>query len=279
MHLETVSDLSSVLPLWVRWAGPLIALATLAAVALVVFVVVVRGSLRAASHSDVGAVEDVATRQAHVGRRGAAIATLLLPVIAVVAALAFVGPVSAVPRPLMIAALVLAGAFVAILQLSVVDRCLHGPSEQGLLHSALGVIVAYSPVLILIALGWFAPSALVTWTIVPWTLAALVVVYGWLRVPLLLARTPLAGDADDRTSNIVYRTAESLTIPVDRVIEFRTRQLNAFAYPWLGLDFGENVPVGARKDRVGCGGGRAALANVELLVEVVAVLGDLVRFA
>ena len=232
MEYDSLSGLSSVLPAWVAWVGPLIALATLAAVSLVLFVVVVRGSLRVAAHSDEWTER---ARQVHVGRSGAAIAMLLLPVIAVVAALAFVGPLSAVPRPLVIVALVMAGAFVAILQSSVVDRFLYGPSDQGLLQSALGVIISYAPLLILIALGWFAPSNLVTWTVAPWTLAVLGVVYAWLRVPLLLARTPLAGDADDRASSIVKRASESLSIPVDRVIELRTRHLNAFAFPWLDV--------------------------------------------
>jgi Zn-dependent protease with chaperone function len=227
-----VSELTSVLPAWVAWAGPLLALTTVIAVSVVLFVILVRGSLRSAA---VAGEWTERARQVHVARVGAAVTVVVLPVIGVMVATAFVGPLATVPRFVVAVTLVILGAGLGLRQSATVDRFVHGQSDEELLQSALGVVISYSPLLALIALGWFAPSQMSTWIIVPWSIVVCGVVYVWLRAPLLIAKTPLAQEADDRTSAIVDRAAESLLIEVDRVIEFRTRQPNAFAFPWLNL--------------------------------------------
>ncbi|MDH3247514.1 MAG: M56 family metallopeptidase [Acidimicrobiia bacterium] len=232
MRLDDLNELTSILPAWVPWAGPSIALATLVFVSLVVMVVLVQGAFRTASRAETWTER---ARSVHVARTGAAIAVLLLPAVGVVAATAFVGPLAAVPRPFVMGVLGVVGVVTAILQSSVVDRYVHGPSDAGLLRSAFGVVISYSPLLALIVLGWFAPSDLISWPMLPWAVVVLVVVYAWLRIPLLMMRTPLARAADDRTSTIVERAAESLSMDVELVLEFRTRQPNAFAFPWLGV--------------------------------------------
>ena len=96
MNVDSLSELSAVLPAWVPWAGPLLAFVTLAAVYLVVKLVVVRGALRAAAASVTWTER---ARHVHVARLGAALAALALPAVGGLAAVSFVGPLSAVPRP------------------------------------------------------------------------------------------------------------------------------------------------------------------------------------
>lgn len=232
MRDVSLSELTSVLPAWVPWAGPLLALVTFGAAYLVFRLVVVEGALRSATDTEPWTER---ARHVHVARLGAAMAVLLLPVLGGLASASLVGPVSAVPRPAVTVTLAVIGAAAAIRLSSRVERYVHGPSEEGLLHSATGIVLSFAPVLALIALGWFAPSELSSWAMVPWFVATLVVIRLWLRAPLLMLGTPLAREADAQTSNIVERAAESLAITVDRVIEFRTRQPNAFAFPWLDV--------------------------------------------
>ncbi len=232
MNVESLSELTSALPAWVRWAGPVLALGTLGAVYLVVRFLVVGGALRVAARS--GPWTERA-RHVHVARLGAAVAVLVLPAVGGVASTAFVGPLSAVPARAVTFLLAGGGAVAAIRLSSVVDRYVHGPSDEGLVRSAFGVVISFAPLLALLGLGWFAPSALNSWVMVPWLIAVVIVIHLWLRAALLIVRTPLARDADARTSTIVDRAARSLSREVDRVIEFRTRQPNAFAFPWLNV--------------------------------------------
>jgi Zn-dependent protease with chaperone function len=232
MTRERLSELTSVLPGWVPWAGPLFALGTFGAVYLIVRWFVVHGALRAASRHDAWTER---ARHVHVARIGAAIAVLLLPVAGVIATISFVGPLTPIPRTPLALMLAAAGAVSAVLASAAVERYVHGQSGEGLLHSVLGVVISYSPLLALAALGWFAPSELTNWTLVPWLTLVCAVVYVWLRAPLVILHTPLAADAGPRTSGIVERASETLSVNVDRVIEFRTRQPNAFAFPWLNV--------------------------------------------
>jgi Zn-dependent protease with chaperone function len=226
----SMSELTSVLPAWVPWSGPVVASVTMGAICLVVRSIMVRGALRASERSESWTER---ARHVHVARFGAAMAMLVLPSIGVLVAMSFVGPLSAIPRPAVTLVLVGVGVVAPIRLSSVVERHVHGPSDEGLLPSAFGLVISFAPMLALLGLGWFAPSDLGSWIMVPWLITVVAVIRLWLRAVLLLVRTPLAREADARASAIVERAALTLSVRVDRVIEFRSRQPNAFAFPWL----------------------------------------------
>lgn len=225
-------ELAAVLPDWVPWVGPALALVVLTGIYLWVRIVVVDGSFRSIS-ADAPWTERA--RGVHVARTGAAVSVLVLPIIGVASALTFVGPMSPVPRTTAALGLAALGALGGLLDSAAVDRRIFGPSEAGFAHSVSGPLIGYLPALALAALGWFAPSEMTSWWMVPWLLAVLLVVHAWLRAPLLLVHTPLADDADARAAGIVEAAASALDISVSRTVEFHTRQPNAFAFPWLGV--------------------------------------------
>jgi Zn-dependent protease with chaperone function len=172
-------------------------------------------------------------RWVHVARTASQSSTLLLPLIAVAAPLVFVGPVSAIPSTLVTVVLALVGVLAGALVAARVANRIHD-TQAPFLQSVAGLAMAYLPILALLGLGWFAPSSLASWWMLPWIASALVVVRAWLRMPLLMLRTPLAFPADDRLRDLVDRVARVVGTEVDQVLELRARQPNAFAFPWLG---------------------------------------------
>lgn len=225
-------DLASALPDWVAWTGPALALATLIAIYLLVRVVVVDGSLRSIP-ADAPWTERA--RGVHVARTGAAVSVLVLPIVGVASALALVNPLSLVSRTLVALTLGALGALGGLVDSASVDRRIHGPSKEGPARAVFGPILSYSPVLALVTLAWFAPAEVTSWWMVPWLVGVLLVVYAWMRAPLLMLHTPLAAEADARATGVVESASSALDIRAPRTIEFRTRHPNAFAFPWLGV--------------------------------------------
>lgn len=76
MRNDTLNEITSVLPAWLPWAGPALALVALGAVYLVVALILVRGALRSASESETWTER---ARHVHMARTGAAVAVLVLP--------------------------------------------------------------------------------------------------------------------------------------------------------------------------------------------------------
>lgn len=232
MSRDLLNEIAGVLPGWLLWAGPVLAATSVAGIYLVFRLVVVESSLRTAARLDHWTKR---ARHVHAARIGAALSTVLLPGFGIVATIAFVGQLTVVPSRVVGMALVLIGLGAGLRLLSVVSRHIYGPPYEKRFQPTLGVLLGIAPFVLLIALGWIAPSEVTSWLIAPWLVLVLAVVRGWLRAPLLLLGTPFAYDADDRVATIVARAASRPGLDVTRVITFRSRQPNAFAFPWLGV--------------------------------------------
>lgn len=224
--------MATVLPGWVPWAGPLLALGTLVSLYLVIRLVILDGSLRIASRQSEWTER---ARHVHVARMAAAISTVLLPGFAIAAAIAFVGPLSIVPTTVFAVVLALFGLAASLRMQLRMERYVYGPSDEKRPHATLGMTLGVVPILVLFGLGLVAPPELSDWSMVPWLAVVLAVIHVWLRAPLVLLRTPLAQDGDARVAEIVERASTRLGYHVERAIAFRSRQPNAFAFPWLGV--------------------------------------------
>ncbi len=225
------SELSEALPGWVFWFGPVLALAVVVSTSLWVWWVLIVGPLRGFEEIEPWTER---ARRVYVARAGSQASVLLLPALGILASVAFVGPLSAVGRSTAGVGLIATGLLAGLGLASGVDRRLFGGADSPV-QSALGALMGLGPIVALVTLGWFAPDRLESWLMIPWLVAVLLVIHTSLRIPVLLERVGVAVPADRRLNSIVAGVSATVGTEVRQVLELRSRQPNAFAFPWLGI--------------------------------------------
>ncbi len=217
------------LPGWVPWAGPGLTVGVMT----LVFLVMPVGVIRFAT----GRVDDARpwperARWTHVARLSALTATLILPAITGLLAVVLVGPMSPIPRSLVVALVSLLVFVGSIIVLQRVGRTVHG-NDVTVRHAVTGWLLTFAPVALFLLLGWVAPSSLSSLWMILWLFAGVGLVALWLRVPLLLVPMGLGRAGGARVTDVVARASRESGVDVDRIVELYSARPNAFAAPWL----------------------------------------------